>query len=433
MATKSRRDFIKKNLLGGLYFTSTVPLISIPINSQAEELFSFEEIQTTTDYKDINWKKIRKQFLLDTDKTYLNTASLGPSPKIVLKTIYDSMVSLETSCETGHGQIEAVHEKLGKFLNVGADEIAITRNATEGMNIIAQSLNLSAGDEVIITTHEHVGGAAPWMHLKNTKDIVIKLIDLDITGEFNLQLINDAITPKTKAVCFSHITCSTGMKLPAKEIVDYCRKKGVYTCIDGAQALGMFKIDLKDINPDFYTASGHKWLTGPKGTGILFINKNIINKIKPVFAGAYTDTKYDLNNLILEYRDTAQREEYGTRNTSLALGFGAAIDFISGIGIDHIEKRGAQLAQLFIERMFDYPEIEILTPDNKAYAASIVTFKIKGINYLDAIKKLNSEKNIRLRGIYESNLNAIRVSFAFYNNEEEVTLLANGLKEMLGD
>jgi len=202
MSNKSRRNFIKTNLLGGLYFTSAVPLLAIPINAQAEDDLSVEEIQTSQNYEDINWKKIRKQFLLDTNKTYLNTASLGPSPKIVLKTIYDSMVSLETSCETGHGQIKAVHEKLGKFLNVDAEEIAITRNATEGMNIIAQSLKLTKGDEVIVTTHEHVGGAAPWLHLKNTNGVVVKLINLDLTGEFNLQLIKDALPKKQKLCAF---------------------------------------------------------------------------------------------------------------------------------------------------------------------------------------------------------------------------------------
>jgi len=301
------------------------------------------------------------------------------------------------------------------------------------MNIIAQSLNLSAGDEVIVTTHEHVGGAAPWLHLMNTKGVVVKLIDLDITGEFNLQLIKDSINNKTKAVCFSHITCSTGMKLPAKEIAAHCRKKGVYTCIDGAQALGMFPIDLKDINPDFYTASGHKWLTGPKGTGILFIDKDIVKTINPVFAGAYTDTEYNLNELILKYRDTAQREEYGTRNTSLTLGFGAAVDFITGIGIENVGRRGEELALLFRKSMFDYPEIEILTPENKGYSASIITFKIKDVNYLEAIKKLSKQKNIRLRGIYENKLDAIRVSFAFYNDEKEVELLVEGLKEMIAN
>jgi len=223
------------------------------------------------------------------------------------------------------------------------------------------------------------------------------------------------------------------MKLPAKEIAAHCREKGVFTCIDGAQALGMFNIDLKDIKPDFYTASGHKWLTGPKGTGILFIDKDVVKTINPVFAGAYTDTEYNLNDLILKYRDTAQREEYGTRNTSLTLGFGAAVDFITGIGISNIERRGAELAQLFRKSLYEYPEIEFLTAENKEYSASIITFKIKDINYLDAIKKLGKRKNIRLRGIYENKLDAIRASFAFYNDEDEVSLLVEGLKEIIRD
>mgnify|MGYP000952593981 FL=1 len=193
----------------------------------------------------------------------------------------------------------------------------------------------------------------------------------------------------------------------------------------------MFPIDLGDINPDFYASSGHKWLFGPKGTGILFINKNIVKHISPVFAGAYTDSIFDLNSLTIEYRNSAQREEYGTRNTPITLGLGSAFDFINTIGIDNVAKRGRELVTRFREGVKDAPEIEILTPESALYSASMITIRIKDKDNLKLNPLLNKEKNLRMRGIYENNINGIRISFAIFNSLEDVDLLVTSLKDVV--
>jgi len=427
MSKSSRRSFIKKNLLSGLFITSAVPLLHADYALQTKHNTPSLKPHTS-DYNNIDWNNIREQFLFAKDYHYLNTGSLGPSPRNVLETVCEAMERLETSTSHGRHEIDETHEKVAKFLNVTADEIAFTRNATEGLNIAARSLRLKKGDEIIISTHEHVGGASPWMALAKDFGAVVKLIDLDFNGENNLQIIKDAITPKTKIVAFSHITCTTGMKLPAKDIVEFCRNKGIYSCIDGAQSLGMFPIDLRDINPDFYASSGHKWLFGPKGTGILFINKNIIDVISPVFAGAYTDSKFDLNTLTMDYRHSAQREEYGTRNTPITLGLGAAIDFINTIGIENVAKRGRELVARFRKGIANTPEIEILTPDSESYSASMITIRIKGKDNLKLNPILAKEKNLRMRGIYENNINGIRISFSIFNSFEEVDFLVASIK-----
>lgn len=430
MSKSSRRHFIKKNILSGLFLTSAIPLL------KANTILEFKSsIQTfnfnTRDYNSIDWEQVREQFLFPKEKHYLNTGSLGPSPRFVINTVCEAMERLETSTSHGRHEIDKTHEKVAKFLNVTANEIAFTRNATEGLNIAARSLRLKKGDEIIISTHEHVGGASPWMALAKDFGAVVKLIDLDFSGKNNLQIIKDNITNKTKVVAFSHITCTTGMKLPAKKIVELCRSKNIYSCIDGAQSLGMFPIDLADINPDFYASSGHKWLFGPKGTGILFINKNIIDKISPVFAGAYTDSKFDLNTLTMEYRHSAQREEYGTRNTPITLGLGSAVDFINTIGIDNVAKRGRELVTRFREGIANTPEIDILTPESELYSASMLTIRIKGKDNLKLNPILNKEKKLRMRGIYENNINGIRISFAIFNSFDEVDLLVNSLKDVV--
>jgi selenocysteine lyase/cysteine desulfurase len=429
MPKSTRRNFIQKNILGGIAYTLGIPLLhaSSTIN-QNQRSFKFEI--NKKEYKNIDWKQVRQQFLFPEDKNYLNTASLGPSPKMVLNKVYETMEQLEVSCAHGHHLTEETHHQIAKFLNSTPDEVAIIRNATEGMNIAARSLRLKAGDEVLITTHEHVGGASPWLALQKDIGIVVKLIDLDLNGEKNLQLIKDNITDKTKVVAFSHITCTTGMKLPAKDIVNLCRSKGIYSIVDGAQALGMFPIDLSDMNPDFYTTSGHKWLFGPKGTGVLFMNKNIVNNYDPVFAGAYTDSEYDLNSLTIAYRKSAQREEYGTRNTSITLGLGSAINFIESIGIKNVEKRGRELSNYLRKGLSEISEIEILTPENENYSASMLSFRVKDKDNLKLNQQINKEYKIRLRGIYENNLNAIRVSFSVFNTFKELDDLLVALKKL---
>jgi selenocysteine lyase/cysteine desulfurase len=428
---ETRRSFIKTKVIGGLIGAAGIPLLSYGSFFRNED-YEKATLLKGSDKNNLSWSEIRKNFLLAKDKYYFNTAGLGPSPNLVIDQMYKSTKSLATSALSGHDLMPAIHNKIGAFLNTSADQIALTRNATEGMNIIAQSLSLKAGDEILLTKHEHIGGSAPWIALQKEIGVKIKLVELDLTGKDNLQIIKDNVTDKTKVVSFSHITCTTGLCLPAKEIAAFCRKRGIYSCVDGAQAIGMIAIDLKDINPDFYTCSGHKWLFGPTGTGILYVNKNLLPKINPVFAGAYTDRKFDLNTLTLEYiKDNAQRAEYGTRNISSAVGLASAIDFISEIGIKKVEARGKELAKHFISEIEQQKDVEILTSKNSKYSASIISIRVNGKNNISIRNELSRNHRIHIRTVHENEINGLRISFAIFNSIEEVNLLINALKTML--
>lgn len=430
MKFSSRRNFIKKHIFGGLLFAAGAPLASLANidNSVAKRSISMHDHGGN-----IDWKAVRKEFLIQEKRHYFNTGSLGPSPRAVVDKVCDMTRHLAEIAHSGHSATRIPHEKIAAFLNTTPEEIAITRNATEGMNIAARSLPLHAGDEVLITNHEHIGGAAPWVALQKDKGIVVKLIELDLEGKDNLQRIKDSITEKTKAISFSHVTYNTGLRLPAKEIVDLCREKGIYSCIDGAQAMGMIALDLQALNPDFYIGSGHKWLFGPKGTGVLFINKSVIRKCTPTFAGAYTDEKFDLNALILEYRCIAQREEYGTRNAPTIIGLGAAIDFITDIGIEHVEQRGSMLAEYFRAGAEQIPKISILSPKDPQYASSIISFAIADTDLPTVSKKLDKGKGLRVRTIFENGMDGLRVSCAIFNSKEEVDYLLDSLGEILAE
>lgn len=428
----SRRDFIKNKVLGGLLFTSGLPLLGLTnIIPQREPSIKLPKFKKDGE---IDWSEIRKQFPLSKKGvSHFNTASLGPSPQIVISKICSSLEDLATRARDGRWLISGTRKKISKFLNSSSQEIAITRNATEGMNTVARSLPLKAGDEILLTNHEHIGGAAPWIALQKDIGVNIKIVDLNLTGKNNLEIIRNHITEKTKVVSVSHITCTTGMLLPVKEIVDVCRNKGIYSCIDGAQAIGMVPIDLSYINPDFYVCSGHKWLFGPKGTGILFINKLVIRKCSPVYVGSNTDKKYDLNSLTLEFKTTAEREEYGTRNAPMVIGLESAIDFISTIGIENVASRSRELANYFRKGLSLISEVKILTPESAKYSASIITIRIVNRDNHLVKEKLRKEKSIRIREVYENNLNGIRVSFAIFNTKEEVDKILTAIKEIVSE
>lgn len=420
----SRRDFIKKKLFGGFLLASAFPFLPLKALTKNEVLLS----RLAANRSNSDWNSIRKEFTIGANKSYLNTASLGPTPKVVIGAICESLNDLEARTRDGRWILKEVHQKLADFINADLEGIAITRNTTEGINIVANSIKLKEGDEVILTKDEHIGGASAWLLLQQRIGIKVKLVDLDYSGKENLQRIKNAITKQTKVVSFSHLTCTTGMLLPAKDISELCRQNDIYSCVDGAQTLGMIPIDIKDINPDFYVCSGHKWLFGPKGTGVIYMKPSIIKKLSPVFVGAYSDSKFDLQSLTLEYQLDAQRTEYGTRNASIVQGIGAAIDFIQSIGMEKVASRSNELSKRFRDGLEDNAKFEVLTPIDSKYSAAILTFRIKEKDNAAIVQKLRNEHSIVLRYIYENDLNAIRVSFAVFNTEEEVDQLVDLLQ-----
>ncbi|NNF36532.1 MAG: aminotransferase class V-fold PLP-dependent enzyme [Saprospiraceae bacterium] len=412
---RSRRKFLKSGILA-----SIVPYLGFKSSRHlANKIQQF----TSNNTQDL--------FLLNKDRHFFNTASLGASPHQVVNAYQEWTQKLESISETGHQNVKTCRNATADFLGCLSDEIAITRNTTEGINIVAQGLQLEEGDEIILSTHEHVGGAVPWMNVAKEKNLQLKLVDLDLSGKDNLIVLKNAVSPRTKVISLSHVTCTTGMVLPVKELSSWCRERNIITCIDGAQAIGMIDVNLGDLQPDFYATSGHKWLYGPKGTGFLYINKNSIDMLTPTFAGAYTTDEYNLNELNYSYLKIASREEYGTRNTPIIMSLKSAIDFHTEQGKEIIIEHGFSLARLFKSLLIDIPEVEILSPMDEAFSSAIITFRSPIKGYKEIQQELMKQHKCRVRGIYENELNAIRVSCAYYNTEDQIRYLAAAIKEIL--
>jgi len=333
-----------------------------------------------------------------------------------------------------YGGWEEARPKLAHFLNVDKDEISLTHNTTEAINILVWGLPLKQGDEVILTTHEHVGNALPWINRAKLDGIVLKTFSPAPTAEENLDRINDLITPKTRVIAIPHITCTIGQVFPVKEIAALGHSKGLWVFFDGAQAPGMFPVDLKDIGCDFYAASCHKWMCAPRGTGVLYVKKEMLEVVQTRFVGGYTDIGWDLTvdpHEFKGYVPTAHRYDYGTQSAPTFIGVAAAVDFLNGIGMEVIGRHGMLLATSLQEQLIQLGEnVEMLTPTEAQSRGSIIGFRLKNLPN-DKFGELASKNGFRIRLVPESHLNSVRISTHMYNNEEEVSRFIEVVKEAI--
>jgi len=328
----SRRHFIRQ-ISGGL--VGTWALTALPETTRARYIIAGD---STVQAGDENfWKIVRDQFPLTHDRIYLNNGTIGPSPYPVLEAVKKATEDTDVSGE--YGGWEVARPKIAKFVNVEEAEISLTHNVTEGINIVAQGLPLKRGDEVIMTTHEHVGNALPWLNRMRLDGVKIRALHPAPTAQENLNRINDLINKNTRALAIPHITCTIGQVFPVKEIAKLGHDKGLWVFFDGAHGPGTTVLDLKDIGCDFYASCGHKWMCGPKGTGFLYIRKEMLDVVQAHWVGGYSDAGWDITTDPPEFKGyvpTAHRYDFATQNAAIYVGLAAAVDFLYHIGMANI-------------------------------------------------------------------------------------------------
>jgi selenocysteine lyase/cysteine desulfurase len=422
----TRRTFVK-NVAGGI--SGGLLLSNLLDSSRA---FSFPDSGQEIKPDDEQfWSLVREQFPLTHERVYFNNGTIGPSPYIVREAVKAAIDDLDKRGE--YGGWEVARAKLAEFVHVKESEISLTHNTTEGINIVAWGLPLKRGDEVILTTHEHVGNALPWLNRAKVDGIVIKTLQPARTATENLNRLNDLLTKKTRVIAIPHITCTIGQIFPAKEISQLGRDKGIFVCLDGAHGPGMTNLNLAEIGCDTYAACSHKWLCGPKGTGFLYVKEELLETLQPKFVGGYTDLGWDLTTDPIVFKGfvpTAHRYDYGTQNAALYIGVASAVDFFTKIGVGNIVRRGNSLASTLQQKLLELGDkVEMLTPIEEQSRGSIIGFRLKNIPY-DKFGEHASKKGFRIRLVPESHLNSIRVSTHMYNNFDEVTRFVEAVKEV---
>ena len=337
----------------------------------------------------------------------------------MLDAVQRIVLERQTLSEHGHNLIEEARAPVAVFFGVKPSEIAFTRNATEGNATVASGLDLRPDDEVIFESHAHPGGAMAWMSRQKQQGIKVKIFDpIHRNAEDNLQRIDDLITPRTRVVQVSHITATLGLRFPVKAIADLARDRGVWFHIDGAQSAGMIPVDLKAIGCDSYATSGHKWMGGPHGTGVLYIRQDRLDEVTPTEVGAYSNDDYDLPD-VFEYYPTARRFEPGTRDASRVVGLVEAVAFLEQIGIGRVAAYSRRLARYLKEHLAQVDGVTVLGPRAPAWESAITTFKTDRVPYDQLFRYFIREHKLRCRVVSERGLDALRVSTHIFNTIAE--------------
>jgi selenocysteine lyase/cysteine desulfurase len=386
-------------------------------------------------YEDELWKVIRQEFGFPDGYVYLNTGGIGSVPRHVRSLFSDAWAQLEMNPTPGHdhNKWEDIKKDIAPLFGDGVDftEVALISSATEGINIILNGLPLQMGDEIITTTHEHPALNIPLLNQMKRRGVIVKYFEPDRkNGLNNVKLIGALITKKTRLIFVSHRTTTTGQLLPVREIGGLTKSKGIWFALDGAQAPGSMEIDVNSYNVDFYTFSSHKWVLAPRRTGVLYIRKDMQDIVAPITVGAYSDNGYSLKEGTLNFQPSAQRYEYGTQNELLFTGLHESLKFINSIGIKRIREHNEILSEKFYEDLKKTGVCELLSPEEREYRSSMITFRIPGKNLNDITGAMGKD-NIRVRPVSEAGLNGVRVSFHLYNNMDDVERAVKSISNYL--
>ncbi len=370
------------------------------------------------------WEMVKSQFSFAPGLTYFNNGSLGACPDHVSQATNEFRKTLDgfPSKYMWGGwddEKEAVREKVAKTFAVSPETIALIHNTTEGMNLIASSMELEEGDEVLLSSHEHTSARVPWKYWQERKGIVLKDVALPLLPESREEIVDlfrQAITPKTKVISIVHVTNTNGMRLPVREISDMAHERGVLVAVDGAQSMGMFRINLDELGCDFFTSSSHKWLFSPKGMGVFYAREEAQKWLKPLI-------------VCRGWEDTSIRrlENYNTRNLPELLGLGAALDFRSLIGQERIERRIFELKHYFRELLNADDRFALKTPAPDGLSAGIQTVEVLGKNAVEVRKDLSDNHGIDCRPMTAHGINGLRISLAIYCTKADINRLVKAL------
>lgn len=332
---------------------------------------------------------------------------------------------------------EAAREKVKTFLNArSVNEIVFVRGATEGINLVASTWgdqNLNSGDEIIVSNLEHHANIVPWKRLADKKGLKLRVIPVDDDGQILLDEYAKLLNPRTRLVAFTQVSNALGTVTPAKKIVEMAHAAGAKVLIDGAQSVSHMKVDVQNLNPDWLVFSGHK-LFGPTGIGALYGKEDLLNEMQPYQSGG--NMIQDVTFEEIKYHKAPNRFEAGTGNIADAIGLGAAIDYVTKLGIEAIGQYEHYLLEYATNLLKEIPGVRLIgTAKDKA---SVLSFNLQGYSNDQVGQALNKEgvavrtghhcaqPILRRMGVETT----VRPSLAFYNTTQDVDTFIKTLWEL---
>jgi len=397
----------------------------------------------------MNVENIKSQFPIFSKKingkslVYLDSSNSSQKPASVIKTLdnfYKNEFSnvgrsIHTLAVTATNKFEETRMSVKNFINARSkNEIIFTKNATESINLVATTFgqqNINKGDEILITELEHHSNYVPWHYLRETKGAVIKFAPINNDGDIIIEKFKELITSKTKIIAVTHLSNVTGTIVPVKEIIEIARKKNIPVLIDGCQSAPHIKIDVKDLDCDFYAISCHK-VYGPTGVGILYAKEKWLEKLPPYIGGGGMISEVKKNKIT--YAPIPEKYEAGTMPTAEVVAFNESIKFMNSIGIKNIIKHEKDLTNYALEKIKEINSVKIIgNPKNKA---GVISFTIRGVHPHD-VATIVDEEGVAIRAghhccqILHEKLNltaTARASIGVYNTKSDIDVLCKAIE-----
>jgi isopenicillin-N epimerase len=309
---------------------------------------------------------------------------------------------------------ESLRAKAARMLRVAPDEVAVTRNTSEGSNIVVKGVDLKAGDEVILTNHNHPSNLDSWKVRARRDGFSVKELIVQVPARSSEELysaIEKAVTPRTKVIAITHLTSTTGIQYPAREIAALARKRGIWMHLDGAQTFGAFDVNLQEIDPDSYSTSAHKWLMGPLEAGLLYLRAERMPQLWPsiVTAGWAENLK-----------GARKFEVFGQRDDPRVAALESALDFVMLIGMPAVEARIRALATHTKTQLLNIPNVELKTNIEPALSGGVIKFRLRNVPTKRAYDTLWERHRISIAMTASGESEGLRFSPHIYNSIDQI-------------
>lgn len=397
----------------------------------------------------IDVEKIRKDFPMLNGKTmqghpmiYFDNASTTFKPIQVIDACNEYYVNENANSHRGDydlaytvdKKVGEVRKKVANFINAEPEEVVFTSGTSMSINLVAHGYGLkylTKDDEILLTEAEHASNVLPWFKVKEETGCKVNYIPLEKDGRLTVESVKRVINKNTKIVAIAQITNVLAYLCDIKEIAKVCHEHGAILVVDGAQSVPHIKVDVKDLDCDFLSFSGHK-LCGPTGIGILYGKFELLQKTDPFMTGGGNNARFDMCGNV-SFLQPPEKFEAGTLNLDGIYGLGAAIDYLNSIGMDNIQEYEAELRKYAISRL---KTLQNLTIFNENAEGSIITLNVNNVFAQDEASYLNSkgicvrsgEHCAKILHDFLKTIATIRISFYFYNTKEEIDTLIEALK-----
>ncbi len=372
-----------------------------------------EEVAADEDF----WFEVAQAFTVDRSLVNLNNGGVSPSPAWVQEAMkrhldYSNEAPVYTMWRVLEPQREAVRERLAREWGVDAEEVALTRNASESLQICQLGYDLKPGDEVLTTNQDYPRMLTTFKQRERREGIVLNTFSIPVPAEDPAEIVRrfeENITPRTRLILICHMINLTGQILPVRQVVQMARRRGIPVIVDGAHALAHFDFRISDLDCDNYSVSLHKWLFAPHGTGLLYVRRDKIKEIWPLMAA--TD---EMDENIRKY------EEIGTHPAANYLAIAEALSFHQGIGGKRKEARLVFLRDYWAKPLLEHRRVRLHTSLKPGFACGIATVEIEGIEPNDLADWLWQEHHIIVTPINHDEFQGLRVSPSVYTTPEEL-------------